>query len=218
MVMKPEMYSTISSTPYVAPENPDNAPNYPAGKIIQWTRDQYLEEFNTDKEEFVNHTNMHAALKSLIIESVDAIYVSAVRNKYTAYLSVSVRQIIDHLLNRYGKITARDLHSNTLHLQEPIETSLPLDHYFKRIEDCVEYAIDGKDPIPAKTVLNTAYHGLNITGMYKITFKDWKKIPDAEKTFKKIQKTFLAEYSDIREGEKEQGCNNYHLSNYVGGE
>ena len=50
---------------------------------------------------------MEDALKSIIIDAVDEVYIGKLRNKYTGYLGITARDLLDHLLNRYGKFTPR---------------------------------------------------------------------------------------------------------------
>ena len=52
---------------------------------------------------------MEDALKSLIIDAVDDVYIGELHNKYTGYLGIIARDLLDHLLNRYGKITPADV-------------------------------------------------------------------------------------------------------------
>ena len=52
---------------------------------------------------------MEDALKSLIIDSVDDVYIDELRNKYTGYFGITARDLLDHLLDRYGKITPADV-------------------------------------------------------------------------------------------------------------
>ena len=52
---------------------------------------------------------MEDALKSLIIDSVDDVYIGKLRNKYTGYLGITARDLLEHLLDWYGKITPADI-------------------------------------------------------------------------------------------------------------
>eukprot|EP00957_Ditylum_brightwellii_P135370 10322140-Ditylum_brightwellii.AAC.1 len=59
--------------------------------------------------------------------------------------------MLDHLLDWYGKITPADLVSNADRYKEPTDVSQPIDVYFSCIDDCIQYALDGKTPFSAKT-------------------------------------------------------------------
>ena len=56
-----------------------------------------------------NHHTMEDALKSIIIDADDKVYIGKLRNQYIVYLGISARDLLDHLLDRYGKITPADV-------------------------------------------------------------------------------------------------------------
>jgi hypothetical protein len=47
---------------------------------------------------FNNHNNMNDALKTQIIDAVTGTYLGELRNRYTGYLGVTPRDLLDHLL------------------------------------------------------------------------------------------------------------------------
>ena len=83
---------------------------------------------------------MHLALKALIIEAVDVLYLEEKRVRYTGFLTITARNLMTHLLQRYGKITTSDLMANRRKMDEPLGSSIPIDVYFKRIDECVQFA------------------------------------------------------------------------------
>ena len=47
---------------------------------------------------------MENALKSIIIDAVDEVYIGKLRNKYTGYLGITARDLLDHLIdNLYSR-------------------------------------------------------------------------------------------------------------------
>jgi len=46
---------------------------------------------------------MDLALKALIIKAVDAVYLEEKRDRYTGFLAVTARDIMNHLLQRHGR-------------------------------------------------------------------------------------------------------------------
>ena len=88
------------------------------------------------------------------------------RNKFTGYLSVTAKEMLEHLLKRYGKISLVDLENNKAKLQEPINPDFPIDVYFKRIDDCLQYAADAEIPFTQKKILQTLYYTISATGVY----------------------------------------------------
>ena len=52
---------------------------------------------------------MDDTLKAQLIDIVNDTYLCEVRNKYTGYLGITTRDLIDHLLDHYGNITPADI-------------------------------------------------------------------------------------------------------------
>ena len=96
---------------------------------------------------------MDPALQQLLTEAVDELYLSEKCNRFTGYLGVTTRDLLDHLLERYGNITAADLQANKDAMDEPIDVTIPIDAYFKRIEDCIQLAGDANTPFSNQQVL-----------------------------------------------------------------
>eukprot|EP00957_Ditylum_brightwellii_P107248 8183394-Ditylum_brightwellii.AAC.1 len=61
--------------------------------------------------------------------------------------------------------------------------SQPIDAYFTRIEDCVQYAMDGKLPFSADQVMNAATFAVQKTGMFQEALRKWKAKLPADKTW-----------------------------------
>ena len=135
LIMKPELYRTLLDIPYVIRVDPGPIPLYEPGSL-GLARQQVTNEFEEAKRVFKNHYNMDLALKALIIEAVDAVYLEEKRDRYTGFLAVTAQDLVTHLLQRYGKITALDLMSNKQKMDEPLDPSVPIDVYFKRIDEC----------------------------------------------------------------------------------
>ena len=64
---------------------------------------------------------MDDALKAQLINSVDDAYLCEVRNKYTGYLGITTRDLIDHLLDRYDKITPVNIEECKVQMNKPID-------------------------------------------------------------------------------------------------
>ena len=62
-----------------------------------------------------------------------------------------IRDLLDHLMDRYGNITADDLKANKACINKALDNSRPIDVFFQRINDAVQYADDRKKPIYGKS-------------------------------------------------------------------
>eukprot|EP00957_Ditylum_brightwellii_P077812 5912979-Ditylum_brightwellii.AAC.1 len=120
----------------------------------------YKKELDT----YENHIAMDDVLKKQVQEAVDDVYMRQQCHKYSAYLSVTTRDVLDYLLDRYQQIKQADLVANGVSYNKLIDISQPIDSYFVYIDDCIQYAFDGNTPYTAKQILTTALHAMQRTG------------------------------------------------------
>ena len=122
IIMTPQLYTTLANTPYESPNDPGITPTHATGVSAAIRQTNFLEH----KEESRIYDNPHTMedkLKSIIIDAVDEVYISKLQNKYTGYLNITARDLIDHLLNQYGKITPADVKECKTQMNEPIDAT-----------------------------------------------------------------------------------------------
>ena len=98
VIMTPHLYTTLVNTPYDSSPDPGITPTH----AIRPSAEIHQTNFLIHKEErriFENHQTMEDALKSLIIDLVDDVYIGELRNKNTRYLGITSRDLLDHLLD-----------------------------------------------------------------------------------------------------------------------
>eukprot|EP00957_Ditylum_brightwellii_P005561 426505-Ditylum_brightwellii.AAC.1 len=98
---------------------------------------------------------MDDVMKKQIQEAVEDAFMRQLKQKYSAYLGVSSRDVLDHLMNRYGQIKPADLVENGINYTKHMDISQLIDAYFARIDNCIQYALDGKTPYTAKQIITT---------------------------------------------------------------
>ena len=203
MVMKPSLYESLSNIPYVTPKNPGPTPKFDDAKIYtEMQRMQVRDDHKLQLKTYTEHHNMDAALQQQLTEAVEYVYLAEKCNRFTGYLGVSTRDLLDHLLERYGNITAADLHRNKEQMNEPVDVNMPIDTYFKRIEDCLQYASDANNPFTEEQVLQTTFFALQATGLYKDGLKEWRVKPKTEQTWEAFKSLFTREYHLLKEEER----------------
>jgi len=135
---------------------------------------------------------------------------------HCGYLGITTRDIIAHLLDRYGKITPADIADNQKRFEDPIDNTQPIDVYFQRIDECIQYADDGHVAYTTEQTLQTAYHTVSTTGQYNDACKEWRKKPAIDKTWAQFKTFFTAEYHDQKEQSKVNNNQaNFHGANAV---
>ena len=84
---------------------------------------------------------------------------------------LSAKNLVDHLMERYGKFWASDLKACIQALEDLIEVDRPIDVYFQRVEDVIQFSQDGKKLFTPAKIVHTAYHFVNKTGLYSLELK-----------------------------------------------
>ena len=103
-----QLYTTLTKTTYESPPVPGITTTHAKGAMVAIPQTDFL----LNKEErriYENHQTMEDALKGIIIDVVIKVYICELRNKYTGYFGIIARDLLDHLLDRYGKITPADV-------------------------------------------------------------------------------------------------------------
>jgi hypothetical protein len=129
-------------------------------------------------------------------------------------MGVAPRDLIDHLLERYGHINASDIANFRTRMEAPMDPTQPIDIYFQNIDDCVQFATDGQVPFTPHQIVQTASHAISKSGMYNDTCKEWQRKPIAERTRVAFKPFFATEYNDLKEQHKiNSNQNNFHGAN-----
>jgi hypothetical protein len=79
---------------------------------------------------------------------------------------VPTRDVLDHLLDHYGKITPSNFINNGEKMKHPMDIFQPISMYFKCINDCITYATDAKTPYTPTQIVQIAYHAMVQTGYF----------------------------------------------------
>jgi hypothetical protein len=108
LVMTTVLYATLTPTAYTVPDDPGPVITHTAN-ASQAIRERDTITYKEARRIYDNNANMDSALKTQIIDAIEDTYLCALRNKYTGSLGVTARDLIDHLLDRCGKITPADI-------------------------------------------------------------------------------------------------------------
>ena len=85
--------------------------------------------------------------------------------------AVTAKDLMDHLMERYGNIWVSNLEGCRQALKEPIEFDCPIDVYFRRVEEAIQLAQYGKMPFTPEKIVQASYHTVNNTGLYSLSLK-----------------------------------------------
>jgi hypothetical protein len=102
-------------TLWVTPKAPGWAPATPDGTAaqIKAARHQWEEDVQT----YRTYTSVQQALKNQIISVFEPMYLEILNDNMVGYAKISSRDMLYHLFDTYGNITAVDLEINFEHMR-----------------------------------------------------------------------------------------------------
>ena len=192
------VYATLSETPFVPPVNPGQNPDMTLGV----TGPQIAEIRRKHKEaldEFATCNNTDKALKSQLIAAAEETCLRAKRNKHTGCANVTAKELLEHLHSSYAKITRGDLRDNEARMNQPCDSSRPIEVLFDQIEDAIDYAAAGNAAFTTQQIVNTACNLACDTGVFADECKAWRKKEHANQTWAEFQRLFTEAHQDLQE-------------------
>jgi hypothetical protein len=96
---------------------------------------------------------------------------------------MSVRDILDQLSSIYGQPTLAAMEINDTAFCGVYSAADAPKVLFRRIEDCAEIAILGRNPCTNRQLLQNAIHLLLTTGLYVRAFEEWDHLQPVLQTW-----------------------------------
>jgi hypothetical protein len=121
------------------------------------------------------------ALKKQIISVFEPMYLEILNDNMVGYANISSRDMLDHLLETYGNITAVDLEINFEHMCRAWDPQQPVETLFKQIQDCADYSEAGGVLIGHQQQINVGYAKIFTTGHFMSACRRWNKKHAIEK-------------------------------------
>ena len=107
LVLTPTEYATISAVPYVRPVHPGNL-NIPAG-----TAQHEATRLRAEQKELIRvfreTVDVEKALIKQVVAAVEPKYLEPLRNAVTNAIMVPLHDVLAHLFDRYGQVSAETL-------------------------------------------------------------------------------------------------------------
>jgi hypothetical protein len=182
LVLTDAAYLTLTGVTFVVPIHPGPVPiHLAAATTAQITETN--RQFSVNLAEFNLNAKLHTALKALLTAAINDVYIAELCVETMEYANVTVRDLLAHLTTTYGAITFTQL--NIEH--NPNE---PMEVLWKRVKECQRFAADGLDPISEVTAVRKTLAVLEKTGVFSEAVRDWRKRPDAERTWAHLRSDF----------------------------
>ena len=120
---------------------------------------------------------------NLVADAIEPVYYAELDDLYEGLNDVVVRDLIDHIRDRYCQIDQSDIDKNMDAFQTGINPSLPLSVYVRKQENCQDFANDARVPISEQTMVTTATKHALQCGDFTEAWKEWNRRAEAQKTW-----------------------------------
>ncbi len=128
---------------------------------------------------------------------------------------VEVRDLYDHIMDRFAKISQQEIDDNLKSFNEGIDPSRPLAVYTRKQELCQETASDAHVPIDEATMVTTGTKHAVATGGMDQAWKEWMRTLPAARTWLNWKTHWNVSFQEKRELIKLTGIAFNGMSNNV---
>jgi hypothetical protein len=199
-------------TLWKTPNAPGRAPATTDGTLAQLSAARHLWE--DDVQTYRTCTSVQHALKKQIIGVFEPMYLKILNDNMVGYANISARDMLDHLFETYGNITAVDLEINFEHMRRAWVPQQPSETLFKQIRDCADYSEAGGVPIGPSQQINVGYENIFATGHFMSACRRWNEKPAAEKTWTHFKSHFSAAHRQHKQMQGETASRaGFHSAN-----
>jgi len=189
-------YATFSNVPYVRPVMP--VLTIPANATASQSTMLYR-IYDEDLRVFRESDGVEKALFQQLVEAVEPQYLTAVRNRTTNSITMSLSDVLQHLQETYGTITPQMLQTKKASVDNMrYNVHLPIDNVFETVEELVQYAIYAKDPLTPTQTVTYGYLLLLNTGRFATSITEWNRRTDAERDWAQFQTFFRQAHLELR--------------------
>jgi hypothetical protein len=185
------------------------APATTDGTAAQISAARHLWE--EDVQTYRTYTSVQQALKKQIISVFESMYLDILNDNIVGYANISARDMLYHLFDTYGNITAVDLEINFEHMRWAWDPQQPVETLFKKIQDCADYSEAGGVPIGHSQKINVGYAKIFATGHFMSACRCWNEKPSSEKTWTHFKSHFAAAHRQHKQMQGESAATaGYH--------
>jgi hypothetical protein len=199
-------------TLWVTPNAPGRAPAETDGTAAQISAARHVWE--EDVQTYRTCTSVQQALKKQIISVFEPMYLEILNENMVGYANISARDMLGHLFETYGNITAVDLEINFEHMRQAWDPQQPVETLFKQIQACADYSEAGGVPIGPSQQINVGYAKIFATGHFMSACRRWNEKPADEKTWTHFKSHFAAAHRQHKQMKGETAAHaGFHSAN-----
>jgi hypothetical protein len=107
---------------------------------------------------------MDDSLKGQVIDAIEEPHTRELSHRHTSCLGATARDLLGHLLDCCGNVSAADLENDKIKMDAPIDASQPIVIHCKRIDDGLQCTTDGYAPHSPAQISQRGCHAVSESG------------------------------------------------------
>jgi hypothetical protein len=163
----------------------------------------------------ITYHNVDQAIKKLIIESFDDMYLNALSDEIVGYTNCTSLQLLTHLLTYYAIIAPTELTQNYERLNMPYDPNQPIETLFQQIQDARAFTVAGGQPYGNAMIVNVAYTLILNTGLFPDACRAWQSRAIAGKTWAQFKIDFATAHRELRLANQTAHQSGFHSANMM---
>jgi hypothetical protein len=183
---------------YDFPDRPD-LPDFTGmnGNQRDDTKTQYQDELRIYNEA----QSLHLQIKNLMLAAIPEVFIARLKHRLHNYANVSARDILAHVVDRYGTILPEHLDENLKQMDRLWDPTTNIQMVFNNADECRAFADAGGDPISDAMYIRRVLEVLKKSGVFATAIHNWNMKPAADKTIANLETHFILADKDRRQNE-----------------
>ena len=179
-------FPALPAPAYVRAINPGREPVIPPGSTVPVVA-RINATFNSETKRWETVQTVRKALKAQVIAACPEEFLFPIKDPRLGFANTTIEEFMTFLEETYGTVDADDHTIVKAELEKPIDTTVPLRHYWNRITTAVALAEELGSPFPRFRVVNACLKALEATVLFPDEIKTWRTKPLVEWTLANIQ-------------------------------
>ena len=186
LLMSADKYLLLSGSPFEAPQHPGDAPTHAVNATISRITETNR-QYHAALREITTYRTVHAKLKQQILTAVPDLYLNSLEDDLMGYADVDAVDMIEHLDDRYAKITPDKIENNRQSLSLPWNPDTKIEDLWLRITTAQLFATNAGIAIPDDTAIFLTLQMFEKEQLFTMYCDTWRDMEIEERTLPKFK-------------------------------
>ena len=156
---------------------------------------------HTEQVQLYNEcNNLEQALWQQIVKVIEDSYLTALQNRQTNTIDVTIPVILDYLFSNHGHVTPTMLLQEEKLVKEMFyDPTHPIDVIFNKVEDLSNLAAAARADYTERQLINISYVIINTTGKYQPYIREWSRLTQDQHAWANFKTHFRRAHQELKE-------------------